>query len=626
MILVKRRGELASLIVARLYAEGVPVAGVDRLRLNAPLGGAGSARRDPLRAPARRRSRLAALLVSPLIGWTQDELMAAAAARARQPVAASGATQPTSVWRRCAAILARADFATPYRLLEDMLSGAARRAAQAAAPARRGGARSDRGTARRGAGVRDDDDAVVPALPRLVRSRRRRDRARSVGAARRGAGDDRARREGAAGAARRSWPTRTVDPTRRPRSLLKWAPEPTARAIPVFAPRAAERGGPLDDGDRERGGARARGALAAVLRRRDPRRGTAGRSPARSARRARACRPRRAGMRRRRRRSMRWASRRRRGRAVSPATAPQSPVRRAKPRRASPSGGTLPAWARVPAPVEARPSRPLAPSALGEDEVADPPPDAAMRAAAERGRLLHALFERLPAGRARAPARRGRCAGWPASAASPTRDARARSSRRCCGIIDDPRFADLFGPDALAEAPIAATIDGGLVVSGTVDRLLVADDRVRVIDFKTGRRVPTTLERSRATICARWRPMSRRCAVIFPDRPVEAALLYTAGPGLFTLPPTICWRVQAGLCRHGAKLARRPLSPAPATLDMGPEGDSPWRPSNHRREFPGRRAQRRRPGAGRFLGRMVRAVQDDRAARWRRSPRSSASR
>ena len=37
MILVKRRGELASLIVARLYAEGVPVAGVDRLRLNAPL-------------------------------------------------------------------------------------------------------------------------------------------------------------------------------------------------------------------------------------------------------------------------------------------------------------------------------------------------------------------------------------------------------------------------------------------------------------------------------------------------------------------------------------------------------------------------------------------------------------
>src|SRR3546814_16349158 len=41
MILVKRRGELASLLVARLYAEGVPAAGVGRLRLNSPPAGQG---------------------------------------------------------------------------------------------------------------------------------------------------------------------------------------------------------------------------------------------------------------------------------------------------------------------------------------------------------------------------------------------------------------------------------------------------------------------------------------------------------------------------------------------------------------------------------------------------------
>ena len=80
MILVKRRGELASLLVARLYAEGVPVAGVDRLRLNAPL-----AVQDLLAAvrfalqPDDDLS-LASLLVSPLIGWSQDELMHARAA------------------------------------------------------------------------------------------------------------------------------------------------------------------------------------------------------------------------------------------------------------------------------------------------------------------------------------------------------------------------------------------------------------------------------------------------------------------------------------------------------------------------------------------------------------------
>src|SRR5690606_20424227 len=38
MVLVRKRKELAGLIVARLHAAGVPVAGVDRLRLGAPLG------------------------------------------------------------------------------------------------------------------------------------------------------------------------------------------------------------------------------------------------------------------------------------------------------------------------------------------------------------------------------------------------------------------------------------------------------------------------------------------------------------------------------------------------------------------------------------------------------------
>lgn len=75
MILVRKRRELAGLIVARLHAAGVPVAGVDRLRLGAPL-----AVRD-LMAALRFAAQplddlnLAALLVSPLIGWSQQELL-----------------------------------------------------------------------------------------------------------------------------------------------------------------------------------------------------------------------------------------------------------------------------------------------------------------------------------------------------------------------------------------------------------------------------------------------------------------------------------------------------------------------------------------------------------------------
>ena len=81
LILVRRRGELAALLVARLHAEGVPVAGVDRLLLSAPLAV------QDLLAAARFAAQplddlnLASLLVSPLFGWSQDELFAAAHGR-----------------------------------------------------------------------------------------------------------------------------------------------------------------------------------------------------------------------------------------------------------------------------------------------------------------------------------------------------------------------------------------------------------------------------------------------------------------------------------------------------------------------------------------------------------------
>jgi len=76
MVLVRSRRELAGLIVARLHKWGVPVAGVDRLRLGAPL-----VVKD-LMAALRFASQplddlnLANLLSSPLMGWSQDDILA----------------------------------------------------------------------------------------------------------------------------------------------------------------------------------------------------------------------------------------------------------------------------------------------------------------------------------------------------------------------------------------------------------------------------------------------------------------------------------------------------------------------------------------------------------------------
>jgi ATP-dependent helicase/nuclease subunit A len=161
-----------------------------------------------------------------------------------------------------------------------------------------------------------------------------------------------------------------------------------------------------------------------------------------------------------------------------------------------------------------------------------------MRQAAERGRLLHALFERLPA--IEPAARAAAAERWLAGAGGVTDpQLRAAIIADALAVTEDPRFAELFGPQALAEAPIAAVVEGGHVVSGTVDRLVVLPDRIRVVDFKTGRRAPTSIEDIPPYHLRQMAAYAAALEVVFPGRAIEAGLLYTAGPVLHLLPDAL---------------------------------------------------------------------------------------
>jgi len=542
MVLVKRRGDLASLIVARLYAEGVPVAGVDRLRLNAPL-----AVQDLLAAvrfalqPEDDLS-LAALLVSPLVGWSQERLMAAAMRSRGSLWRHLRSTQDDVALAPLLALLARADIATPYRFVEEILSGPL--------DGRR------KLLLRLGEEARDPIEELLSAAltfetratPSLQRFLDWFDRG-DVEIVRDAAQpQDAVRVMTAHGAKGLQAPMviladATADPNATRRDFLLWKPEAAGGELPIFRPRGSERGGPLDaalaESDRREleehwrlfyvAATRAEEQLviagAAVRGKPEP--------PAASwyAACARAFDA--LGVAQGEERVFSGVGR------TSPAKAA------AKPAAAAPIEVALPPWLRTPAPVEARPPRPLAPSSLGEDQVADPPPTPAMRAAAERGRLLHALFERLPAV---SPVRRPAAAErWLESSAGVTDAAlRAELADAALRVIADPRLAELFGAEALAEAPITAVLPDGLVVSGTVDRLLVEPHRIRLVDFKTGRRAPATLDDVPSYHLRQVAAYAAALAVIFPDRPIEAALLYTAGPTLFALPDDLLARHKPG--------------------------------------------------------------------------------
>lgn len=210
---------------------------------------------------------------------------------------------------------------------------------------------------------------------------------------------------------------------------------------------------------------------------------------------------------------------------------------------------TIPAWTRAAAPTEPRPLRPLAPSATSEfDELTvprPPVPSPSAGLAAERGVLMHALFERLPPVD---PARRREAgARWLARSTSLfDADAQTAMLDAVLAILDDPAHADLFGPGSRAEQPFSALVDGR-VIAGSIDRLLVRDDVVRVIDYKTGIAVPASAEQVPPGYLRQMAAYAAALAVIFPAHRIEAALLFTGGPRLIDLPPALLALHKPGL-------------------------------------------------------------------------------
>ncbi len=199
---------------------------------------------------------------------------------------------------------------------------------------------------------------------------------------------------------------------------------------------------------------------------------------------------------------------------------------------------TLPDWAIRPIGPEPRPPRPLAPSSAGEDFGADPPlpPDVAEKAA-RRGVLMHRLLERLPdiALEDRAAA----AEVWLARNGSQfSAGERNEMAGLALEVLDHPEWRDLFGPSALAEVPLAATVDGR-VIAGSADRLLVLPDRVLVVDFKTARRPPRALADVPVHTLRQMGAYVAALQAIYPGRRIEAALLYTQLPLLIALPDDV---------------------------------------------------------------------------------------
>ncbi len=200
----------------------------------------------------------------------------------------------------------------------------------------------------------------------------------------------------------------------------------------------------------------------------------------------------------------------------------------------STSLAALPPWALRSAPEEARPPRPLAPSSLGDDMWASSPGlnDKAQMAAL-RGTLLHQLFERLPD--VPFEKRMAVAQSWLAKrGVGLTTEMLHEIPQTACDVINNPDWGDVFGPDSQAEVSIAANVNG-VVINGTIDRLVMSDKTVRVIDFKTGRNPPANRDEIPRAHLRQMAAYGAALAQLFPDHDIQLGLLFTHNARLMWL-------------------------------------------------------------------------------------------
>ena len=204
---------------------------------------------------------------------------------------------------------------------------------------------------------------------------------------------------------------------------------------------------------------------------------------------------------------------------------------------APPAAADLPGWVGTVPPHWPEDEKPLSPSDLGGAKALPGEGGAETEVALRQGRQLHLLLEHLPDWPR---------ADWPTLArdllaAEAAEDEVAERLAEARALLDAPALAAVFAPGTLAEVDLTAILPDlhGRRIRGTVDRLIVAPDRVLAVDFKTNAVVPATPAEVPDGIQRQMGAYAAALGQIYPGRAVEVAVLWTRTGALMPLPTAL---------------------------------------------------------------------------------------
>ncbi len=116
-------------------------------------------------------------------------------------------------------------------------------------------------------------------------------------------------------------------------------------------------------------------------------------------------------------------------------------------------------------------------------------------------------------------------------------------------LIEDPHFQDIFSCDGLSEVPIVAKItlpindsqktenlEESYVLNGQIDRLLIDDKRVLILDYKTNRPPPKNVSQINPQYIRQLAMYEMAMRQIYPNHTIKTGLLWTHTATLMEVP------------------------------------------------------------------------------------------
>ncbi len=158
-----------------------------------------------------------------------------------------------------------------------------------------------------------------------------------------------------------------------------------------------------------------------------------------------------------------------------------------------------------------------------------------------RGNVIHTLLQSLPD----LPKTEWESAitqylSYPSIGASPK--AVANITKELLAVMNNPEFAAVFGPKSRAEVPISGSITlrgQPFIVNGQIDRLAETDEDILIIDYKTNRPASETVETIPKEYLHQMATYRELIKTIYPDKNIKTAILWTYSAELMVIPNAV---------------------------------------------------------------------------------------